>query len=103
MSEKRTIKVAILDLYEGVENQGMRCIRELLNQFSESSDIELVWDEFEVRISHNLPGLEYDIFISSGGSGCSGHQGRSRSGKTYPRSLGRPYLARRPARRGASS
>jgi len=69
MSEKRSIKVAILDLYEGIENQGMRCIRELLNQYSENNNLELVWDEFEVRLQQQIPDLSYDIYISSGGPG----------------------------------
>lgn len=69
MKEKRTIKVAILDLYEGVENQGMRCIRELLNQYGEENDIELTWDEYEVRLAQQIPDLSYDLFISSGGPG----------------------------------
>jgi len=69
MSEKRSIKVAILDLYEGIENQGMRCIREILNQYSENNNLELVWDEFEVRLQQQLPDLSYDIYISSGGPG----------------------------------
>ena len=69
MSEKRSIRVAILDLYEGIENQGMRCIRAILNQYSESNHLELVWDEFEVRLQQQLPDLSYDIYISSGGPG----------------------------------
>lgn len=69
MNEKRTLKVAILDLYEGVENQGMRCIREILNQYAEINDIDLVRDEFEVRLTQNVPDLTYDIYISSGGPG----------------------------------
>ncbi len=69
MSEKRSIKVAILDLYEGIENQGMRCIRSILNQYSENNNLELVWDEFEVRLQQQLPDLNYDIYISSGGPG----------------------------------
>jgi GMP synthase-like glutamine amidotransferase len=69
MSEKKSIKVALLDLYEGIENQGMRCIREILNQYSENNNLELVWDEFEVRLQQQLPDLSYDIYISSGGPG----------------------------------
>jgi homoserine O-succinyltransferase/O-acetyltransferase len=69
MLEQKQIKIAILDLYEGKENQGMRCIREIINQFSEQVDAEVVWDEFEVRLNNKLPGLDYDIYISSGGPG----------------------------------
>ena len=68
-TENKTIRIAILDLYEGVANQGMRCIREILNQFGESNNIALTWDEFEVRLEKNVPDLSYDIYISSGGPG----------------------------------
>ena len=68
-TENKTIRIAILDLYEGVANQGMRCIREILNQFGESNNIDLSWDEFEVRLEKNIPDLSYDIYISSGGPG----------------------------------
>jgi homoserine O-succinyltransferase/O-acetyltransferase len=63
------IRVAILDLYEGQANQGMRCIREILNQWSEYHGLELEWDEFDVRQHCQVPDLSYDIYISSGGPG----------------------------------
>jgi len=65
----KTIRVAILDLYEGQDNQGMRCIREILNQYGESNNLDLDWDEFEVRLQKQVPDLSYDIYISSGGPG----------------------------------
>lgn len=65
----KAVRVAILDLYEGVANQGMRCLREILNQFAEMNQLDLHWDEFEVRLEKQVPGLEYDIYISSGGPG----------------------------------
>jgi homoserine O-succinyltransferase/O-acetyltransferase len=63
------MRVALLDMYEGVENQGMRCIREILNQFAEYNNLELTRDEFDVRLHKTLPDLSYDIYISSGGPG----------------------------------
>ena len=63
------IRIAILDLYEGKPNQGMRCIREIINQWSEFYHIEATFDEFEVRLRNELPDLSYDIYISSGGPG----------------------------------
>jgi homoserine O-succinyltransferase/O-acetyltransferase len=68
-TEKKSIRVAILDMYEGHANQGMRCIREILNQFGENNNIDLSWDEFEVRLQKQVPDLSYDIFISTGGPG----------------------------------
>jgi len=67
--DKKLIKVAILDMYEGHENQGMRCIREIINQFGEAHHLEIVWDEFEVRLKSEVPDTSYDIYISSGGPG----------------------------------
>lgn len=68
-SEKNKIRVAVLDLYEGVANQGMRCLREILNQFGDVNQYDLVWDEFDVRLNNEVPDLSYDIYISSGGPG----------------------------------
>jgi homoserine O-succinyltransferase/O-acetyltransferase len=64
-----TIKVGVLDMYEGADNQGMRCIREILNQFAEIHGLNLVKEEFDVRRKVELPTLDFDIFISSGGPG----------------------------------
>ncbi len=63
------LRIAILDLYEGAANQGMRCIREILNQFSEMNQVDLHYAEFEVRIEKEVPGLDFDVYISSGGPG----------------------------------
>jgi GMP synthase-like glutamine amidotransferase len=68
-TERKSLRVAILDLYEGFANQGMRCIREILNQFGEQNNIDLTWDEFDVRLEKKVPDLSYDIYISSGGPG----------------------------------
>ncbi len=68
-STSKAVRVAILDMNEGHTNQGMRCIREILNQYSETNNINLEWDEFEVRLQKQIPSLNYDIYISSGGPG----------------------------------
>jgi len=63
------VRIAILDLYEGFPNQGMRCIREIVHQWGKSNNYELVYDEFDVRLKNEIPDLSYDIYISSGGPG----------------------------------
>jgi len=63
------IRIAILDLYEGQPNQGMRCLREIINQWAEYHQLDVVWDEFDVRLKAEVPDLTYDIFLSSGGPG----------------------------------
>jgi homoserine O-succinyltransferase len=63
------LRIAILDLYEGQPNQGMRCIRQIINEWSEFHSIETSFDEFDVRQHKSVPDLSYDIYISSGGPG----------------------------------
>ena len=65
----KKIKVAVLDLYGGKLNQGMRCIREILDAYSEKNNLTISWDEFDVRRENHVPDMSYDIFISSGGPG----------------------------------
>ncbi len=69
LNEKQSLRIAILDLYEGFENQGMRGIREILNQFGESHHLDLVFHEFDVRLKNELPDTSFDIYISTGGPG----------------------------------
>ncbi len=63
------IRIAILDLYEGHDNQGMRCIRDIIREWSTSNNIEVLCKEFDVRLKNEVPDLSYDVFISSGGPG----------------------------------
>jgi len=63
------LRVAVLDLYEGIANQGMRCIREILNQFGDLNHIDVITDEFDVRLKNEAPDLNYDVYISTGGPG----------------------------------
>ena len=63
------LRVAVLDLYDGAENQGMRCIKELLNQFSDINSIDMSIDIFDVRRKNEVPNADHDVYISSGGPG----------------------------------
>ncbi len=62
---EQKLKLAILDMNEGRPNQGMRCIRDISAMYSSVFDI----DEYDVRSNNDVPGLEYDVYISSGGPG----------------------------------
>jgi len=68
-TDKQAIKVAILDLYDGIENEGMRGFQEILKRYREKHEIDLSYQIFEVRKSCEVPGLNFDIYISSGGPG----------------------------------
>ena len=59
------MKVAILDLNNNVTNRGIGYIKRLVESYSNT----LSYDVFDVRHKNEVPGLEYDIYISSGGPG----------------------------------
>ncbi len=69
MNRNEPIKIAILDLYEGHPNQGMRCLREIINQWAEQNHYAIQLSECDVRLKQELPDLNFNIFISSGGPG----------------------------------
>lgn len=62
----KKISLAVLDLYNGIPNQGMRCIKNIVESFSDVLEYRV----FDVRVDAELPALpDFDIFISSGGPG----------------------------------
>lgn len=63
------LRVAVLDLYEGQANEGMRCIRQILKDWAKKESIELFLKEFDVRLQQQVPDLSFDLYISSGGPG----------------------------------
>ncbi|MCY7352763.1 MAG: GMP synthase [Cytophagaceae bacterium] len=64
------LRLAILDLYNGHPNEGMRCIRMLVSEFKQGDEPDLIVQEFDVRQRKNIPQLaDFDLFISSGGPG----------------------------------
>lgn len=64
MSAKK-LKLAILDMNKAHPNQGMRCIREIVHTYDEFLEV----DEYDVRVTNEVPDTSYDIYISSGGPG----------------------------------
>lgn len=63
------LRIAILDLYNGQTNQGMRCLRQILQHWVQEHQLEMHVDEFEVRRLVEVPDTSYHIYISSGGPG----------------------------------
>ncbi|MER3499096.1 MAG: GMP synthase [Chitinophagaceae bacterium] len=68
-TENKRFRVAILDMYEGEANEGMRCIRTILKDFAADNNLLIDFKEFDVRQKNEVPDMSYDIFISSGGPG----------------------------------
>jgi len=66
---KEDLKIAILDMYDNYPNEGMRCIRQMIGDFIRESAATGSFEVFNVRGNNEVPGLEFDIYISSGGPG----------------------------------
>jgi len=67
--DKRDLRVAVIDMNNGAPNQGMRGIQEILSRFGTENKINLSFDIFDLRQKGEIPGIEYDAYISSGGPG----------------------------------
>jgi GMP synthase-like glutamine amidotransferase len=68
-ADKNPIKVAILDLYDGTANEGMRGFRDILQRYRAKNNLNLIVEEFDVRGKAEVPGTGFDIYIVSGGPG----------------------------------
>ena len=70
------IKLALLDMNNKHANQGMKNIREISQQFKETSAENVEITVFDVRYKNEMPNVEeFDIFISSGGPGNPHREG----------------------------
>lgn len=67
--EQNKIRVAVIDMNNGTANQGMRGILEILSRYREEVIIDLTYEVFDIRQKGEIPDLNYDIYISSGGPG----------------------------------
>jgi homoserine O-succinyltransferase/O-acetyltransferase len=65
MSSQQKIRVAILDMYKNHPNEGLRNLKEIVGH----EDFDFEWSVFDVRGKGEVPGMDFDIFISSGGPG----------------------------------
>ncbi len=68
-TDKPEIKIAILDLYDGIANEGMRGFREILERYKAKHGLNLSYEVFDVRRKAQVPGINFDAYISSGGPG----------------------------------
>jgi GMP synthase-like glutamine amidotransferase len=69
VAEENKINIAVLDLYNGEANEGMRCIRQLIEEFEADCHLLVNYKVFDVRLKNEIPDLTYDIYISTGGPG----------------------------------
>ena len=67
--QKQKIKMATIDLYNNERNEGMRCIGEIVEETKKKfNDLDISSNVYETRFKEDIPGIDSDIFISSGGA-----------------------------------
>ena len=64
MKTASPIRMAILDMNKNVENMGVASIERIAEQFG-----VIEYEVFDVRHNEDVPGLDFDIYISTGGPG----------------------------------
>jgi homoserine O-succinyltransferase/O-acetyltransferase len=65
----KKLKIAILDMYKGEPNQGMRNVHEIITQYGQENQIEIHKKVYDVRGKKEIPSMDYDAYISTGGPG----------------------------------
>jgi GMP synthase-like glutamine amidotransferase len=63
------IKIAVLDMYDGAPNMGMRCIHNIIHEWSNTRGHEIILTVYNTRGRCEIPDNSYDIYLSTGGPG----------------------------------
>ncbi len=64
------VRIAIIDLYDRVPNEGMRAIKELVESNAYlAGEAGFETEFFEARFDGSMPDTSFDIYISTGGPG----------------------------------
>lgn len=62
-------KIAILDMYKGTPNLGMQNIIDILDKYAFDNNISVEKTIVDIRGKQEIPTLDFDAFISTGGPG----------------------------------
>ncbi len=76
MTPTKQLRIAILDMNNGFQNEGMRCIKKIVSDFGMEEEHSIDCQIFDVRQENALPDLTFDIYISSGGPGSPKPEGK---------------------------
>jgi GMP synthase-like glutamine amidotransferase len=66
---KSGIKTAIIDLYDDYPNREILNFKEILQRYGATHNINLTYEVFDLRGKNEVPDLDFDLYISSGGPG----------------------------------
>ena len=63
------IQVAILDMNDGNPNMGIDCLIDIITSWGDQKNKAIQYQVFDVRKKGEIPSLDFDIYLSSGGPG----------------------------------
>lgn len=63
------LRIAIIDMYDGNVNVGMKCIELLLSHWSQDRNTSYEYQIFKLRNCCEIPDHNFDAYISTGGPG----------------------------------
>jgi homoserine O-succinyltransferase len=66
---KTPIQVAILDMNDGNPNMGIDCLIDIITRWGDQKNKAIQYQVFDVRKKGEIPSLDFDIYLSSGGPG----------------------------------
>ena len=90
------IRIAVLDMYAGAPNLGMRCIDNLIHEWGSKKGYEIVLANFNTRGQCEIPDDSYDIYICSGGPGSPLDSITEQWDQAYTQWLDRMYAIHKP-------
>lgn len=56
-------------MYEGTPNEGMRGIKQIIEEFIVDTHLPVHYEIFDIRMKAEIPGTDFDVYISTGGPG----------------------------------
>ncbi len=66
----KKLRIGILDMYMGVPNEGLRCIKNSISHFGLVNNLDADFETFDVRNYSKLPEIaDFDGFVATGGPG----------------------------------
>lgn len=89
------IKIAIIDMYDGSPNVGMQCIDNILNIWAKSQNRIIEKTIFQLRDQCQVPDLNFDIYISTGGPGSPTDSINEEWDKQYVEWLEKAFLQKK--------
>lgn len=90
------IKIAMLDMYDGTPNMGMRCIHNLIYEWGKARGYKIDLKVYNTRGNCEIPDDQYDIYIASGGPGSPLDSVRAQWDILYTKWLEHMYAIHKP-------